>query len=290
MRGRAVRIALGLLVPLVCLAGCERRTPPKALRVEIPERASCPANDEQATPARPVKVRVVLLCMDNVYGDFGVPETRFVEPSAASPLELAVRELFECCPNRAEDLLSVTLSAGVATLNFPADYQRSEDWNNVSTSAGNLAFFPSLEATVFQFPEVQRIAASFGGERWWPMESEYFDLARPDDPLPLRPRALDRRSPVAAVRLVADALRDDYADEDWYRRIRLLRANAQFVFVETSLDPLDEVTGAKVEAAVDEILNRDRQRWCHVLVGVNGDGQGYTPTDPGPRCDDRGAS
>lgn len=282
---RSNRFVVVCLTATLLLGSCNRQERAEALRTKIPERETCAVSNEEATPERPLQVRVVRLCADGTYGDYGIAETHFVARSDRSAVELAVRELLECCPNRAEDLISVTVVHGTATLNFPAGYETSYDWNNVSTSAGNLAFFPPLVETMFQFPEVQRIASSFGGVGWWPLESDYGEFDRTSFRVPMRPLPLDRTSPVAAIPYVADGLRDEYGDEDWYDTIRLITANPSFIFVETAIDPLDEVTATKVELAIDELLDRDRTRWCHVLIGINGHGKAIGSRTRVPRCD-----
>jgi hypothetical protein len=277
-------LVVGLLLSLA-IGACARRTRPVALKTVFPPRASCPAKNETASSEFPVEVRVVLLCEDDFYGDFGFSETRFVGQSVRSPIELAVREVLECCPNRAEDLTGVTVDRGVATLNFPAGYQNTEDWNNVSTAGGNRAFFPPLVETIFQFAEVQQIATSFGGVGWWPIESEYGPITRDSFRVPLGPLPIEPTSDVAAINHVANALRSEFGDQDWYDEIRTVTATVQNLRIETNLGPLDQSEAEAIAEAVNEILDRSRARWCYVGVElIATSGETFEVPPGSPRC------
>jgi hypothetical protein len=285
MRVRALVLVFAGVLAGACTDG---GTPAPALKAVAPSRSSCPTTNESPSSENTVAVRIVVLCRDDVYGDYGALVTRVVPDLHRPQLELAVREVFECCPDRSDDLIAVTVDARLAVLDFPSSYRESAEWANVSTADGNRGFFPPLLETVFQFPEIDRVVMRFGGVPWWPVEDIQFKPIGRDSAyrVPLSPRRVSAKSAVAAVRYVASRLRSDFGDEDWYRRIREVTATATAVRVETALSGSEREVASEISAAVDAVLDRASARWCDVAIDVIArSGEAFAARQYAPRCD-----
>lgn len=138
--------------------------------------------DESSPPAGEVLVFYVKVDGDPYDRSSYVPLKVPVEPdlSASDRLEVALLTQLKGDTSQAEqeDLGSIftqatqnMLNAAIiqgdeATVNF-ADF--SSTLSGASTSEGRIPFFTALNATVFQFPEVQRITYQFDGDcdRFW---------------------------------------------------------------------------------------------------------------------------
>ena len=141
---------------------------------------------------------------------------------------------------------------------------------------------PPLVETVFQFPEVQEVAIRIGSRLWWPDEdNEHEPIGRGaravtgastvvccTTRVPLYPRPIDPGGQVAAVRHVAGSLRTDFSASPWYRDLQAVTWGPMGVILTTTLGPDEVATASHMAAAVDEILDRDRARWCDINIDI----------------------
>lgn len=267
----------GGLALLLLGIGCSGDDGPGRPEVRVPERAACPTEPSGPTAEATLRVQIITLCLDDAYGDYGVPTARYVVPSSAGVIEHTMRAYFECCPNRADDITTVTVEDGTLVVSFPETYRSSEEWGNVSTTGGSRAFFAPLVATAFQFPDVQQLALRFGDEFWWPSENDapYEPIGRDaDGGLPLEPRPVDPDGPVAAVGFVADGLNEEH--------VVAVAWMAGGVQIETDLFGYEAATAARIRDAVWDRLAEEPERWCHIAIAVtdlNGDAIALEPRD-----------
>ena len=284
---RAIGTALAIVLMSSCVGSgrSEPRVLPGPIPTLVPDRSKCDFRNETATPDRPVSVTIVQLCQDDVYGDYGIRLTRFVEPSDRSPLELALREHFKCCPNRQDNMLGVTVENGVAIVLFPPEYKASSEWANTSTAGGNRAFFPPLIETALQFSGVRQVAMRFGDAFWWPIENSEFQPVGREQGVPLEPRPPDENGPVAAVGHVAGQLRAEFSDRPWYPRVKAVEWRSFGVNLRTNLGPGQLGLASEIAVAVDRILDADSKRWCRIFLSVSDEQQKAYRIDPyAPRC------
>jgi spore germination protein GerM len=132
-------------------------------------------------PELDVAVKVFLYCNESAVPVVLHPVTRVV-PNDGEPLRAAITQLLlGVTPDEASagmqsafgaytagTLRRATIKSGVATLDFTAGFERT---NNFSTSHLSGLVLSQIEATVFQFPEITGIEYAIEGKRWCGWES-----------------------------------------------------------------------------------------------------------------------
>lgn len=141
-----------------------------------------PPEPEPRSPELDAIVKVFLFCNGGMFPVDLHPVGRAV-PNDGAPVRAALNQLLlGVTPAEASagmqsafseytagTLRGVTTKSGVATLDFTAGF---ESTNNFSTTNLSAVVLSQLEATIFQFPEITAIEFEIEGKRWCGWEAD----------------------------------------------------------------------------------------------------------------------
>ena len=137
---------------------------------------SAPAESTPVREGLDVTVTVYVFCGTGV-GESGLIPVERVVPDDGAPLRASIIQLLigvtpdearaglnsAFSPYTAGMLLSVDVDGSTATIDLTAEFAQT---NNFSTSNLSAVVLSQIEATVFQFPEIDGIELQVGGERF----------------------------------------------------------------------------------------------------------------------------